>query len=239
MKRTTCLTSLCATVAVLALPPISTAQYRNSATGQTYNNSYSAMLSTTNTMMQNFTTQQRQYMSNTAKMASAYSSPSTPSQPAQAQPPVSQYPITATDFQGAAWRELPPRLLESVPPAQRNAMQNLYYQLLADYEKTNRQSNIASAIAYAVRVSLEIDRGRKLSIPEADNMILFLNNALASAPQFNAMTPQEKQMVYESSILTGGMAAVMYVEGRQRRDVALQVQARQLAQSVLSQWGGM
>ena len=215
--------------------------YRNSATGQTYNNSYSAMLSVTNTMMQNFTTRQRQYMSNTSRMVSAYSSPSIQVQPAQAQPVPTQtaYPITATDFQGARWRELPPRLLESIHPAHRNAMQNLYYQLLADYEKTNRPNNIASAMAYAVRVSLEIDRGRKLSIPEADNMILFLNNALASAPQFNAMTPQQKQIVYESSILTGGMAAVMYAEGQQRMNVTLQVQARQLAQSVLSQWGGM
>jgi hypothetical protein len=239
--------SLLPAIAILALPSIGAAQYRNSATGQTFNNSYSAMMSVTNSMMQNFTTQQRQYLSNTAKMASAYPSPSSPpspSQPVQPQPMPTQnaYPITATDFQGSMRREVPPRLIEGmtgVQPQERIVLRNLYYQLLADYEKTNRRSNVAAAIAYTIRVSLEIDRGRKLSMPESDNMILSLNNTLASVPQFNAMTPQQKQMLYESCVLTGGMAAVMYVEGQQRRDVSLQVQARQLAQSVLSQWAGM
>jgi hypothetical protein len=245
MKTTTYLTSLSAAAAILALPTTCAAQYRNSATGQTYNNSYSAMLSTTSTMMQNFNRQQQQYMSNTSKMASAYSQQgSTPAQPFTTQQAPGQflYPITATDFEGAAWRETPSRLtqaMQGIPPQQKEALTQLYYQLLSDYEKTNRQRNVAAAIAYAVRVSLEINHGRKLSMAESDSMTLSLNNALASDPQFNAMTPQQKQIFYESSILTGGTAAVLFVEGQMQRNVMFQAQAREIAQSVLRQWAGM
>jgi hypothetical protein len=243
MKRTTCLTSLCAAVAVLALPLTGTAQqYRNSATGQTFNNSLSGMISVTSTMMQDFTRQQSQYLNNTARMTSAYSSPSAPAQPAQAQPVLTQtsYPITATDFQGIARRELPPLLLQQmkgVSPQQKAALRQMYYQLLTDYEQTNRPGNVACAMAYAIRVSLEINRGRELSPAEADYLIQFLNNALANASQFNAMTPQQKQIIYESSILTAGTAAVLYVEGQQQRNAMFQLQARQIAQSVLRQSG--
>jgi hypothetical protein len=245
MRTTTYLASMGAVAAILALSPTCAAQYRNSATGQTYNNSYSAMLSTTSTMMQNFNTQQQRYLNNTSKMASGYTQQrSTPAQPLTTQQAPGQflYPITATDFEGAAGREIPLRLAQTtqgVSPQQQEALGQLYYQLLSDYEKTNRQRNVAAAIAYAVRVSLEIDHGRKLSMAESDSMILSLNNALASDPQFNAMTPQQKQIFYESSILTGGTAAVLFVEGQMQRNVTFQAQAREIAQSVLRQWAGM
>jgi hypothetical protein len=153
-----------------------------------------------------------------------------------------QYPITATDFQGARWRELPERLLAQMPgttPQQQQQLRRLYYQVLADYEKINRRSNIAVAVGYAVTVSLQVDRGRVLTFDERRYLVDYLNNALANIPQFNAMTPQQKQILYESCVLTAGMATLLYSEGQQQRNPALQAQGRELAQSVLRQWGGL
>src|SRR5262249_8966490 len=146
------------------------------------------------------------------------------------------------DFQGSARREVPALLLQNMrfaTPQERQASLQTYYRLLTEYERTNRRSNIASAVAYAVNVSLEIQRGTPLSPAECDYTVQFFNNALANNPQFYAMTPQQKQILYESSIITGGMAAVLYVEGQQRRDASLQFQGRELAQSVLRQWAGL
>jgi len=234
MRTDNRLSSLCVTIGCLALPLASSAQYQNSATGQTYNNSYSAMLSVTNTMTQNFTTMQRQYLGSISKMSSAYGARSTPGQPAQP-----QFPITATDFRGAAGRELPERLSSAIAPEQQGAVQTLCNQLLAEYEKTNRRNNIASALVYSLRISLEIDRGKKLSIAETGAAIRFFNNSLAASAEFRAMTPDQKQILYESTILTGGMAAVLYLQGRQQNNPAMQLQGREIAQSILRQWAGI
>jgi hypothetical protein len=233
MKSTICLTSAWGAIAVLCLPSIGAAQVGN--------NSYARMVSNTNSLMQHFTTQQRQYL---GRYSSASPSPSTSTQPAQGQgqpvPIQPQYQITATDFQGAQWREFPARMLvemKGVTPLQKTAIQQMYDQIFSDYEHANRPGNVACAMAYAIRISLEIDRGQKLSQAQSDSMIRFLNDALANTPQFNAMTPQQKQILYEASILSGGIAAILYVNGQQQSNPAFQLQARDIAKSVLREAG--
>jgi hypothetical protein len=236
MRTDSRFSSMCATIGFLALPLICSAQYTNSATGQTYNNSYSAMLSVTNSMTQNFTTMQRQYLGSISSRTSGSGSSSMSGQPAQA-----QFPITATDFRGAAVRELPERLVAAMPgatPEQKSTVQTLCNQLLAEYEKTNRRNNIAAALTYSVRISLEIESGRRLSPAEAAAAFRSFNNGLAATAEFRTMTPDQKQILYESSILTGGIAAVLYLQGRQQNNPAMQAQGRQIAQSFLKQWAG-
>ncbi len=65
------------------------------------------------------------------------------------------------------------------------------------------------------------------------------NDTLAMTPQFNTMTPQQEQVLYESFIITAASASVLYTQGRQQHAMAMQVQAKELAQAMLKQWAGM
>src|SRR5262249_28000827 len=108
-------------VAVLLILSTATAQYRNSATGATFNNSFSAMLDMTRTWNQNLWNAQKavqQVDDATARIANASpSSSSTPSSVVPSTPPAllmappvmasPQYPMTATDFQPLRGRLLP------------------------------------------------------------------------------------------------------------------------------------
>lgn len=221
------------TVAMLAMSVVccSAQSYRNSATGQTYNNSYSAMLSTTSTMMQQFNNQQFRYLNSTQRAAGSFTA-------AAAAP---QSPITGTDFPLTPWRTVPVQMVQempaNVPVQQRQAMLRLYEQFLTEYEKTNRRGNLAAATAYTIRVSLEIERGRKLTMAESEALIQYLNNSMLADPNFYGLSAQQKQVFYETTILNGGVAAALYVEGRLQNNAGYQQQAHEIAQSVLRQAG--
>src|SRR5579872_3266287 len=128
--------------------------------------------------------------------------------------------------------------MAGLTPEQKAALETLYNQLLTEFEKTNRPNNIAAAVGYGYRISLEIVRGRTLSPAETDAAIQYFNNILALSSEFQAMTQTQKQTLYEGLILTSGMAAVLYVQGLDENNPAMQMQGRQIAQSVLQQWTG-
>lgn len=231
MKFTSRITILSAFV-TLAAPLVCTAQYQNSATGQTFNNSYSAMLSVTNSMTQNFTTMQRQYLGSLNSAAGAYSA-------AAGQPAAMQFPINATDFRGSISRLVPGRVASQLPnatPEQRQAVQALCDQIISNFERANRRNNLAIAMAYTVRLSLEIARGQRQSPAEAASTVTIFNNHLASLQSFRDMTAAEKQELYEESILTGGIAGVLYLEGRKQRNPGMQMQAKEMARAYLQRW---
>ena len=62
---------------------------------------------------------------------------------------------------------------------------------------------------------------------------------LAANPQFLVMPPNQKQLLYESLIITGGSIGWLQTEGLQQNNLAMQLQARQLGQGVLKQWLNM
>lgn len=236
MKRTTNLTCFGLLLAVLTILPGTAGSF----------NSYANMLTMTQTWNQNLWGAQRdlQRVIEQGEKAAASSSSPSPSAAAPAQtfsPPQVRYPIYATDFQSTAWRQAPEFMLNAMggTPQQKAALRLLFQQLLADYEKTHRKNNLSWAIVYAVCVSLQVDRRRNISIYERDYLISYMNNGLAVNAQFQAMAPGQKQLVYESTVITGGLAAALYLEGRDQKNVALQAQAREIARSVLKQWAGM
>jgi len=167
-------------------------------------------------------------------------STSTPATQMPAAPMTGQYPLEATDFLSMPFRILPDHLVAgNAPLQQKQYMHMLYTQFLTEFDGQYRRSNIAVAVAYAISVSLRVDRGRQLSVPEWNQLVFRLNDALAMTPQFNALTPQQKQILYESVIITAASASVLDMQGRQQNEMALQVQARELAQAVLKQWAGI
>jgi uncharacterized protein DUF6683 len=159
----------------------------------------------------------------------------------ESEPPSSstpQYPITATDFRSLPYRLLPDQLVNEmtgVTLQQRQATRALYYQFLADFENNTRKNNVATALAFALTLSLRAAQGRALSQAEVNQLAADLNDRLAIAPEFMAMTAKEKQTLYERLIITGGSIVALQTQGIQQNNVLMQLQAKQLAQSVLGQ----
>ena len=150
-----------------------------------------------------------------------------------------QYPITATDFNAVPVRLVPEKLangIQDATPEKKLAIRVKYYEFLDDFEKMNRKNNMAAALTYAVRASLRSVYGRELTQPEINQMGWNFNSVLAMNPQFNAMPPQEKQVLYENLIITGGTIVFLQAKGVEENNPTMQGEARQLGQMLLKQW---
>lgn len=53
------------------------------------------------------------------------------------------------------------------------------------------------------------------------------------------MPPNQKQVLYESLIITGGSIGWLQTEGPQQNNLVVQLQASELGQGVLKQWLNM
>ena len=160
----------------------------------------------------------------------------------QLAPGLRQYPITATDFYALPVRVMPDHLANeqaALTPQQKAVMRVMYSQLLDDFEKQNRRNNMAAALTFAVRASLLAVYGRQLSQAEIDQLGWNFNSVLAANPQFVTMPPNQKQVLYESLIITGGTIRVLQTEGVQQNNLVMQAQAKGIGQAVLKQWLNM
>jgi hypothetical protein len=157
----------------------------------------------------------------------------------QLAPGLPQYPITATDFYALPVRLMPDYLANGQPaltPEQKAVLRFTYATFLDDFEKQNRRNNMAAALTYVVRASLLAVYGRQLSQAEIDQLGWNFNSVLAANPQFIVMPPNQKQVLYESLIITGGTIVGLQTAGLQQNNLVMQVQARELGQAVLKQW---
>jgi hypothetical protein len=226
-------------VAVICAPAV------GGAAAQT--NSYTNMLNTIQMQNQSWYNQLNSYnrqFSGAARSAV---------QPGQAQPGAAagqqplapglpQYPIAATDFYSLPVRVMPDHLANeeaALTPEQKTVMRVAYSQLLDDFEKINRKNNMAAALTFAVRASLLAVYGRQLSQAEINQLGWNFNSVLAANPRFITMPPKEKQVLYESLIITGGTITALQTEGVQQNNFVMQVQAKELGQAVLKQWLNM
>jgi hypothetical protein len=155
--------------------------------------------------------------------------------------PLRPYPINATDFRTAPNRLTVDELADATPNLtrlQKEGLRTLYHQFLTDFEKDARKNNVANSLAFVVGVSLMVV-GREISEAEADRLVLAYNNILANLPQFNAMPPQQKQILYECLVITGGSIGFLHGQGIQQKDAAMQLQAREMAKAVLKSFAGI
>ena len=211
----------------------------SSAAAQT--NSYSHMLTTIYNQNQSWYNQLNSYNQQFGSAARSAVQPGQ-AQPRAPAPGLAQYPITATDFYALPGRVMPDYIANGQAawtPEQKMAMRSLYFQLLDDFERQNRRNNMAAALTYVVRASLLAVYGRQLSQAEIDQLGWNFNSVLAANPQFIVMPPNQKQVLYESLIITGGSIVVLQTQGVQQNNLAMQVEAKQLGQAVLKQWLNM
>jgi hypothetical protein len=210
-------------------------------------NSYTSMLNTIQMQNQSWYKQLNSYNQQFGGAARnavqpRQAQPGTAAGQQQLAPGLPQYPITATDFYSLPVRVMPDHLANeqaALTPEQKTVMRVMYSQLLDDFERLNRRNNMAAALTFAVRASLLAVYGRQLSQAEIDQLGWNFNSVLAANPQFITMAPKEKQVLYESLIITGGTITVLQTEGVQQNNLAMTVQATELGQSVLKQWLNM
>ena len=210
-------------------------------------NSYANMLNTIQTQNQSWYNQLNAYNRQFggaahSAMQPGQAQPGAAARQPQPAPGLAQYPITATDFYAQPVRVMPDYLANeqvALTLEQKTALRFTYIKLLDNFETLNRKNNMAAALTYVVRTSLLAVYGRQLSQAEINQLGWNFNSVLAANPQFIVMSPNEKQVLYESLIITGGTIAVLQTEGVQQNNLVMQVQARELGQAVLRQWLNM
>ncbi len=150
-------------------------------------------------------------------------------------PPPRQYPITATDFRPVSGRIVPDEILRTTQGTaeEKELLRAICNNALDAVEKEGRRNNVANSFALLTSVSMQIILGRDLTDAEEKQLISGFNTSLASSPQFVAMAARDKQILYETSAITGGMMAFLHAEGKQHGDAKMQSDAHAMARALL------
>jgi hypothetical protein len=226
------------------------ASYVNPYTGATWNNSFSRMLDMTRTWNQNLW-QAQQRVQQVAPRTAAVAHPAAPtvSQGTKSQsndigPHFPEgigghHSITATDIPASAEPVVPDELIDtnSLTPNGREELRATYEEWLRTYERMaeNRPNNLANSLAYAAAMSLREIRGTAITIDELNRLIAHFNDALIESPEFPALTPQQKRIIYVHAVITGATIGNLQADAWEQKNFPLQEQARGLAHAVLAQ----
>jgi hypothetical protein len=155
---------------------------------------------------------------------------------------IRKYPITATDFKPVGGRLLPDQIANLTPGLtgkQREGLRTLSNQYLAAFEREARKNNIANAMTFLLEASLYVLTGKEVPDAESDQIIAAFNDTMGATPQFVSMSPRDKQILYESAVITGGMIAFLHSQGAEQKDIAMQSQAKDLAIAVVKHFLGI
>jgi hypothetical protein len=150
-------------------------------------------------------------------------------------PPPRQYPITSTDFRPVGGRLMPAEISRTAQGTaeEKEQMRTLSNQFLDALEREGRKNNIANSFAFLTSISMQIVLGRELTDAEEQQLISGFNTSLAPSQQFVSMSARDKQVLYESAIIAGGMIAFLHTQGKQNNDAKMQSDARTMAKAVL------
>ena len=158
-----------------------------------------------------------------------------PQAPAHIPQPPRQYPITSTDFRPVGGRLMPDEISRTAQGTakEKEQIRTLSNQFLDALEREGRKNNIANSFAFLTSISMQIVLDRDLTDAEEQQLISGFNTSLASSPQFVSMSARDKQVLYESAIIAGGMIAFLHTQGKQNNDAKMQSDARTMAKAVL------
>jgi hypothetical protein len=156
-------------------------------------------------------------------------------------PPPRQYPITSTDFRPLGGRLMPDEISRTAQGTaeEKEQIRTLSNQFLDALEKEGRKNNLANSFAFLTSISMQIVLRRDLTEAEEQQLISGFNTSLASSPQFGPMNARDKQVLYESAIIAGGMIAFLDAQGKQIKDAKMQSDAQTMAKAVLTSLFGI
>src|SRR5262245_13402033 len=99
--------------------------------------------------------------------------------------------------------------------------------------------DVANAMTFLLGVSLLVLTGKEVSDAESEQMIAAFNDTMGATPQFVSMTPRDKQILYESAVVMGGMIALLHSQGAEQKDTAMQSDAKELSRAVVKHFLGL
>jgi hypothetical protein len=112
-----------------------------------------------------------------------------------------------------------------------------YEQMLAEQKETRLRNNVAGAAAFAILMSRSIlTDGSELGEAQSEAVLQDINALLASSDNFKKLPDLDKQKMYETFVITTGLAAMFYQQGKEENDAEKIEQGRDLAKTILAQF---
>lgn len=127
-------------------------------------------------------------------------------------------------------------------PEDLQTLVNTFSELLKNYDamlvsskQTHLRNNVAGAATFALLMSRSVLTGQpELSDKQSDAILQDINALLASSDKFKSLPAIEKQKIYETFIITAGLAAMLNDEGQQNGNTETVTQGKDLAKTILS-----
>jgi hypothetical protein len=147
-------------------------------------------------------------------------------------PALQHFPMTATNFKSGP-RTLPAVYAAQGPKENQAQLLQTFNAMMDAFEKEAGKYNVANAIAFLIGVSAQVHTGREIADPVIEKFAQDLNDILAGSPSFQALPPNKKQELYESSVLTGAMIGGLATSPETKAD------SKALAKQVLQSLGAI
>ncbi len=217
----------------LAVPRPAEAQFTNPYTFSTWNNPISSSADTA-IMNRAFQRMVEGGSSSSGTAGSGTVAVATPAAPA---------PLSASAFRPVA-PQLMPRQLAADPafsPVERQEVEQLYGTLLSFYHdwlveegEQRLHHNVAGAMTYLLLSShYVLNDGEEISESDRTAILHNFNDALASDAQFQRLSAQGRQELYETLVISAVLPLALYIEGYDLGDDDLVAQAQQMAADTL------
>lgn len=226
-------------LALTIAPRPAEAQFTNMYTGGMWNNPASSLADTAilNNVFERMVT------------PGGVSSPAETEDHLSASSGAATYSLSASAFSPTAVSLIPQQWAadQASSPAEQQELSQLYSELLLSYEgllakngEQRLQNNVAGAMVYLMLTSsYVITDGEELSEEVQEELLQGFNAGLAESPEFQALSAANKQALYETVVISGGMALSLYLQGHEQGDVALVQQGQEMAQFILSDIVGL
>lgn len=151
-------------------------------------------------------------------------------------------PFTATDFKPVQPRSVAQAMVDGsskeLTREQSKALVDGLNGGLDVFEKETRKNNVAHALAFLIAISMQVVNEREVSDSESQMLAQAINDELAAAPQFKKLTPKQKQLLYETSVVVGALIGGMAAEAAESGNAQMKAQAKTMAQQALSVFQG-
>jgi hypothetical protein len=223
-------------IAMVITAPAAIAQYINPFTGGMWNNPISSSADTA--ILNNVY----------RRMLNPGSSGATPT-PSAEQPTLVAQPLTASSFSPVAASLMPQRFAaeHAINPRDQQELAQLYTELLQSYDamliengEQRLKNNVAGAMVYLILTSsFVLTDGEEMSDAMQEELLQDFNAALAVDARFQSLSAQDKQVLYETFVISGGLALALYVQGYEQGDADLVQQAQELALIILNDVVGL
>lgn len=227
------------TLTLVAAPRAAVAQFTNMYTGGMWNNPTSSLADTAilNNVFERMLTPDE-----ASSSGATYDDLS-------ASPVAATYDLSASAFSPIAASLIPQQwaVEQATNPTEQQELDQLYSELLLSYSdllvengEERLQNNVAGAMVYLMLTSSYVlTDGEELSEAVQEELLQGFNVGLAESPEFQALSAEDKQALYETVVISGGLALSMYLQGYELGDAELVQQGQDMAQFILTDIVGL